>query len=231
MAKTDFEKVKGQLKELSELINSFKSEAVQLKLIDMIFQDSNPVEIKAASQPKAAIAKEDKPVTEVKIGKKRGRKPGIKLAPKTENVEVAPAEPSAPKKRGRKPKAVSLDAPVKEKVAKVKPAKVAKTPKAPKTAKIAKAVKVAKTKLKAKTKKSKNERPGPSKMLEQLVDEGFFAQPHPIGDVVSYCKEQHNLEYKTTDISGILMRMVKKGRLSRHTNEEKNQFEYFNFVG
>jgi len=220
MAKNDFEKVKGQLKELSELINSFKSEAVQLKLIDMIFQDGSPVDIKASRKPKAETAVEvgaEETTEVVKVGKKRGRKPGTKLVPKV-IVENTATEAPAPKKRGRKPKVVNNEATAVEKVISVKP---------PKAAKIAKA----KLKGKGKTKKGKNDRPGPSKMLDQLVEEGFFAQPRPIGEVVSYCKEQHNLEYKTTDISGILMRMVKKSRLSRHTNEEKNQFEYFNFVG
>ena len=231
MAKNDFEKVKGQLKELSELINSFKSEAVQLKLIDMIFQEGNPVEVRSSRKPKEEVtsgANADSEITEVKVstGKKRGRKPGTKLAPKvneidaTEPVEVA-TEPAAPKKRGRKPKIQSLDASVQAETVKIKPVKAIKV------AKITKA----KLKAKGKSKKGKNDRPGPSKMLDQLVTEGYFSQPRPIGDVVSYCKEQHNLEYKTTDISGILMRMVKKNRLSRHTNSDKNQFEYFNFAG
>lgn len=219
MAKNDFEKVKGQLKELSELINSFKSEAVQLKLIDMIFQDGNPVELKSTKNEEEKLSDDNN--NEVAAPKKRGRKPGGKNSVKEESGEVVVKEL---KKRGRKPKVVSDEATVVEKVAKVKPVKV-------KPAKPAKAAKVAKAKLKAKGKAKKNERPGPSKILEKLLDENFFGQPRPIGEIVSYCKEQHNVSYKTTDISGILMRMVKRGRLSRHTNEEKNQFEYFNYVG
>jgi hypothetical protein len=35
---SNFDEIKRQLKELSEVINSFKSEAVQLRLVDLVFQ-------------------------------------------------------------------------------------------------------------------------------------------------------------------------------------------------
>jgi hypothetical protein len=207
MAKNDLEKVKEQLKELSEIINSFKSEAVQLKLIDVIFQDKavdlNPIPETKASKKEEEVKEtpqENKPVA---TGKKRGRKPGTKLTPKA-TVEVAETVVKVKGKPGRKPNPLKAE--------KVKPA-----------------AKEKKVKAKVKRPRVKSNRPGPSKILDRLVVEGFFSQPRPIGDVTAFCKEAYGYEYKTTDLSGILMRMVRKNRLSRQTNEEKNQFEYFNY--
>ena len=33
----NFEEIKTQLKDLSEIVNSFKSEAVQLKIVELVF--------------------------------------------------------------------------------------------------------------------------------------------------------------------------------------------------
>lgn len=38
----NFEQIKGQLKELAEIVNSFKSEAVQLRIVDLVFGVSQP---------------------------------------------------------------------------------------------------------------------------------------------------------------------------------------------
>jgi hypothetical protein len=214
MAKNDLEKVKGQLKELSEIINSFKSEAVQLKLIDVIFQDKafdlNPIPESKVSKKETSESKKETPQEENKpvvTGKKRGRKPGTKLTSKVAEVKNETSEPvvKVKGKPGRKPNPLKAE--------KVKASKEKKV----------------KAKVKVKRTRVKSDRPGPSKMLDKLVDEGFFSQPRSIGDVTSFCKEVYGYEYKTTDLSGILMRMVRKSRLSRQTNEEKNQYEYFNY--
>lgn len=58
----NFEEVKTQLKELSEVINSFKSESVQLRIIDLIFGLKEP-ELEEEEE-------EDTPTTKRKAKKK-----------------------------------------------------------------------------------------------------------------------------------------------------------------
>jgi hypothetical protein len=215
MAKNDFEKVKGQLKELSELLNSFNSEAVQLKLVDLMFRESGSINklAKAAKDPKQADNTESELV---KIPKKRGRKPKI-------NNEVIDNEIVV--KEGQIDEILvsdTLDSVQPEKKGKV--GRPAKTDKGVKKAKVQGGKKV-------RGRRSKSDNPGPSKVLDDLVNEGFFAVSRSIGDVTSYCKNVKNLVVKTTDISGILMRMVKRNRLSREINVERNQYEYFDYKG
>ena len=61
----DFKKIKVQLMELSEVINSFKSETVQVRLVELILGGSEPVSV--SSEPEEQIV--DKPIV------RRGRKP------------------------------------------------------------------------------------------------------------------------------------------------------------
>ncbi len=63
----NFEEVKKQLKELSQIINSFQSETVQLRLIDLIFgaietEDSAEVEAPDNKGHKMKIRKKKKPI-------------------------------------------------------------------------------------------------------------------------------------------------------------------------
>lgn len=82
----DYENLLNQLNELSKVINSFKSEAVQLKLIDIIFktrQESEEVE-----------QKESDSIVD------SGRKPKSRRKKKTETTkENSPKKTSAPKGR------------------------------------------------------------------------------------------------------------------------------------
>lgn len=59
----DFNKTKNQLKELASVLNTFKSEAVQVKIVELLFQ-GNPVEEVAyvkAEQPYMGIRKRGRP--------------------------------------------------------------------------------------------------------------------------------------------------------------------------
>lgn len=170
----DFNNTVEQLKELAKVINQFQSEAVQLKLIDLVFNSTG-------FEPTEAPVKERK--TRV-----------AKAAP--EKTEAAPAAqmeaPVVVKRRPGRPPKVKTDivAPVK------------------------------------KSRKRSTDRPGPSLILKQLVDNNFFVDKRTIGDVVDYCKNVYNYDYKSTDLSGTLAKLAKDGLLLRAKNPESNQFEY-----
>ena len=202
----NFDKVKGQLNDLAEILNKFNSETVQLKLIDLLF---------------TSIEKE-----------KTEERPAVKKAEGDEK----------PKRRGRPRKVVAEQVPVEAPVAeepKVEKAakepkveKAAKEPKAPKEKKEKKAKKEKKEAGKPRQRKAKesvkrtSERPGPSSMLRQLVQDEYFSEKRTIGNIVNYCNDAFQFEYKSTDLSGTLAKMTKEGVLIREKNPESNQFEY-----
>ncbi|NCA85707.1 MAG: hypothetical protein EOM83_09045 [Clostridia bacterium] len=168
----DFSKTAEQLKEIAKVINQFQSEAVQLKLIELLFASNSmepaeaPVkERKTRVEKAAAVATEAQPAAETETPVVVKRRPGRPPKVKTE----APA---------RKPRKRSAD------------------------------------------------RPGPSLILKQLVDNNFFADKRTIGDVVDYCQKIYNYDYKSTDLSGTLAKLAKDGFLLREKNPESNQFEY-----
>ncbi len=197
----NFDKVKGQLNDLAEILNKFNSETVQLKLIDLLF---------------TSIEKE-----------KTEERPTVKKAEGDEK----------PKRRGRPRKVVAeqvpvVEVPVAEEPKVEKAAKEPKEPKAPKEKKEKKAKKEKKEAGKPRQRKAKesvkrtSERPGPSSMLRQLVQDEYFSEKRTIGNIVHYCNEAFQFEYKSTDLSGTLAKMTKEGVLIREKNPESNQFEY-----
>lgn len=72
----DFDKVRKQLKELSEVINAFKSEAVQLRIVELIFGMHSDEE--AASDHEESNDKSRKrSVRKRKVPAKKPRKPAV----------------------------------------------------------------------------------------------------------------------------------------------------------
>ena len=89
--------------------------------------------------------------------------------------------------------------------------------------------KVAKSQSKKKptpsARKSTYSRPGPTAMINDLLDEGFFDIPRTIGEIIEYCKESLAFTFKSTDLSPTLNRALRSGKLQRKKNKE-GQFEY-----
>lgn len=158
----NFEKVKGQLAELADLLNKFNSENVQLKLIELLFSTQERKETETLELPVIPVEK---------------RRPG-------------------------------------------RPAKVAKTEVETKLRREPKAL------LQKQRIRKKTDRPGPSNILNLLLEKGFFSEKRTIGQIVKHCKEAYNYDYKSTDLSGTLAKMTKDGRLIREKNPVNNQFEY-----
>jgi cysteinyl-tRNA synthetase len=140
------EKLKKQLIEISEVVNSFKSEAVQVKIIDKLFDamiefDRNEVD-------------GNEPFT------KKGRKQRSDYD--TDNY---------PFSAGRK-------------------------------------------------------KPGATKILNQLLSTEFFNAPQSISSIADYCKDTYNSDFKTSELSGILLKLAKEHKLKRERNNDNNRFEY-----
>jgi len=151
-----------KLEEISKVVNSFKSEAVQLKVVDILLKDAllkdeesdkkEPRESKILEKPirkvpiKEKVAKE-KPTKEViKIAEpviaKKGRKPKVKTESKQETVATVIV-----KKEGKKPSSK-------------------------------------KTKLKESEIKKDV---GASKIIQNLIADGYFKEKRSVNDVMQYC--------------------------------------------
>ncbi|MDB5031507.1 hypothetical protein [Mucilaginibacter sp.] len=139
------EKLKKQLLEIAEVVNSFRSEAVQVKIIDRLLD---------------AIMESEKGDTEgTDAFSKRGRKQ--KSGEDDENFSPA----------GRK-------------------------------------------------------KPGATKVLNQLLSTDFFNARHSISEIAEYCKEHYDSDFKTSELSGILLKLAKENKLRRERSNDNNRFEY-----
>jgi hypothetical protein len=68
-------------------------------------------------------------------------------------------------------------------------------------------------------------RPGPKKMLEDLIQEGFFASPQTIRTTIEYVRDHKGHVYGAADFGVSLARLLRAGQLTRSRNTE-NQYEY-----
>jgi hypothetical protein len=137
------EKLKKQLLEISEVVNSFKSEAVQVRIIDRLLDAM------------AETEKNDPEATEVFI--KKGRRP------RSDEDDQA--------SYGRK-------------------------------------------------------KPGATKVLNQLLATDYFDTKHSISAIAEYCKENYDSDFKTSELSGILLKLAKENKLKRERSNDNNRFEY-----
>jgi hypothetical protein len=140
------EKLKKQLMEISEVVNAFKSEAVQVKIVDKLFD--------AMMESERGDVDVNEPFT------RKGRK----LRPEYDNENY-------PFSSGRK-------------------------------------------------------KPGATKILNQLLSSDFFDAPQSISSIAEFCKDSYNSEFKTSELSGILLKLAKENKLRRERNNDNNRFEY-----
>ncbi len=137
------EKLKKQLVEVAEVVNSFQSEAVQVRIIDRL------LDVMIESEKADADGSE--------IFSKKGRK--IRLD--DENAGIP----------GRK-------------------------------------------------------KPGATKILNQLLSTDFFDIQRSISSIANYCKDQFDSDFKTSELSGILLKLANENKLRRERSIENNRFEY-----
>jgi len=139
------EKLKKQLLEISEVVNSFRSEAVQVKVIDRLLD--------------AMIESEKGEIDGADAFNRRVRR--TKQTDDDENLST----------NGRK-------------------------------------------------------KPGATKVLNQLLLTDFFNSSHSISEIADYCKENYNSDFKTSELSGILLKLAKENKLKRERSDDNNRFEY-----
>jgi len=139
------EKLKKQLVEISEVVNSFQSEAVQVRVVDRLLD---------------AIIESEKTDAEA-----------IELFSKKNNKQKLNGEAAYTTARGGK-------------------------------------------------------KPGATKVLNQLLTTDYFHTPHSISSIATYCKEKFDSDFKTSELSGILLKLANENKLRREKSNENNRFEY-----
>jgi len=138
------DKLKKQLSEISEVVNSFKSEAVQLKIVEKLLD---------------VIIETEKSETEgAELFTKKGRH---RSDDDNDNDSV----------NGRK-------------------------------------------------------KPGATKVLNQLISTDFFYTPRSIASIANYCKDNFDSEFKTSELSGILLKLANEHKLRRERSHDNNRYEY-----
>ncbi|QQL48446.1 hypothetical protein [Mucilaginibacter ginkgonis] len=69
-------------------------------------------------------------------------------------------------------------------------------------------------------------KPGATKILYQLLASDFFTQARTISDIAEYCHDHYESNFKTSELSGILLKLAKENRLVRLRSQDNNRFEY-----
>lgn len=72
----------------------------------------------------------------------------------------------------------------------------------------------------------RGKKPGATKILNQLLATDFFETPHSISSIADYCHENFQSDFKTSELSGILLKLAKENKLKRERSNENNRFEY-----
>ncbi|AMR33843.1 hypothetical protein A0256_21575 [Mucilaginibacter sp. PAMC 26640] len=72
----------------------------------------------------------------------------------------------------------------------------------------------------------RRKKPGATKVLNQLLSSDFFSTPHSISSIADYCKDNFDSDFKTSELSGILLKLAKENKLRRERSNENNRFEY-----
>ncbi|MVN20884.1 hypothetical protein [Mucilaginibacter arboris] len=67
---------------------------------------------------------------------------------------------------------------------------------------------------------------GATKAMYRLLDTDFFDEPKSISAIADRYKEEFNEDFKTSEISGILLKSVKENLLKREKNQGNKRYEY-----
>jgi hypothetical protein len=62
-------------------------------------------------------------------------------------------------------------------------------------------------------------------MLSELIDQGFFATPRVISDIIHHLDQTRGRQYKAQELSPALVRLLRDRRLVRAKNAT-GQYEY-----
>jgi len=68
-------------------------------------------------------------------------------------------------------------------------------------------------------------RPGPKKMVTELISGGYFSGPRLIGEVQAHIEQQRGYQFTTSELAPAFTRLLREGSLTR-TRREDGQYEY-----
>lgn len=71
---------------------------------------------------------------------------------------------------------------------------------------------------------------GATKVLSRVLNTDYFSVPRSIADVAAHCKEAYDADFKTSELSGILLKLAGDGKLIRTRSTENNRFEYISII-
>ena len=71
-----------------------------------------------------------------------------------------------------------------------------------------------------------SKKPGATKVLNQLLSTDFFNHAQSISSIADYCKENFDSDFKTSELSGILLKLANENKLRRERSNENKRFEY-----
>lgn len=70
-------------------------------------------------------------------------------------------------------------------------------------------------------------KPGATKVLNQLLTGTDFFETHrSISSIADYCKTNYDSDFKTSELSGILLKLANEHKLRRERSNTNNRFEY-----
>lgn len=72
-------------------------------------------------------------------------------------------------------------------------------------------------------------KPGATKILNQIIHTDFFDAARSIAAIANYCRDQYDSDFKTSELSGILLKLSNENKLRRERNNENNRFDYVKF--
>lgn len=70
-------------------------------------------------------------------------------------------------------------------------------------------------------------RPGPKKMLTDLISRGYFSGPRTIGEVQAHIDQQLGYQFTTNELAPGFTRLLREGALKRNKRED-GQYQYTN---
>jgi len=74
---------------------------------------------------------------------------------------------------------------------------------------------------------SARKKPGATKVLNQLLSTtDFFSTHRSIASIADYCKDKYDSDFKTSELSGILLKLSNEHKLRRERSDANNRFEY-----
>jgi hypothetical protein len=76
------------------------------------------------------------------------------------------------------------------------------------------------------TPRKQSRRAGPKEAIEQLISNDFFSSPRMLAAIREELRVSRGLAYKSTDLSPVMTRLLREGRLIRSRNGESQQYEY-----